>query len=307
MMTDRNDDDENLEEDGCTFEFADETEGGAESSGAVYRVYDGEDFGQYMDDDDDSPHVMLPESQLDGGSGGGGGTHNSRRRKSTALLRETFGRLLLTVGGGGGGGPGPGPGGRSKHAPSTAVAEGQSQNPGYRIQEVSFADCKMGSALVDRRSTGAGHSAAGSDSGIDSRSGYSLETESDLGPSRSAAAWWDMNTLSSRNQTPMSASALELRRNPPPSSSFASSSSSGKRVLSKGPLLDAPGVNDDNIVRSQQQQQQYQKSSDTERASSEGVKRLSNPFRKIYKTLHRRKSTNLQEMSYSQDYEDIRL
>lgn len=286
---DDGDDGDCFEEDGCTFDFQDDTEASSGVTGApVFRVYEGEDFGQYLDDDAHPPPPPSPWELGQGLDPGGGGAETAdnpaRRPKSTVLLREKIGRLLLTGGGSTG---------RSKRA---SVAP--PQVPSYSIHEVSFADCKMGSAV-----SGTG---TGSDSGIDCRSGYSLETESDLGPQRSST-WWDVDTLSSRRQGhPSSASALELRQRP---SASADSTSGISRPQIGGRQADTTTsvVNDDVIIRRQQQQQQ--KSSDaSSRASSDGVKRLSNPLRMIYNTLNRRKSTNLQqELTPNRDYEDIRL
>lgn len=281
------DDDDCFEEDGGTFDFQDDTEASSGGTGGpVFRVYEGEDFGQYLDDDAHPPPPPPSPWEIGQGLDPGGGAEtpdNQRRPKSTVLLREKIGRLLLTGGSAGG---------KSKRA---SVAP---QVPSYSIHEVSFADCKMGGAV-----SGAG---AGSDSGIDCRSGYSLETESDLGPQRSST-WWDVDTLSSRRQgLPSSASALELRQRSSPSAD-STSGISRPQIGRRHDDTTTSGVNDDVIIRRQQQQQQ-QKSSDAARTSSEGVKRLSNPLRMIYNTINRRKSTNLQqELTPNRDYEDIRL
>lgn len=278
-MAEPYDDDDNFEEDGCTMDFFDETDASpgtmATTAGPVnYRNYEGEDFAQYLNDDDDPQHNQWGAELALGGIPADDRTH-SRRRISTANIREKLGRLLLTSGSG-----------RSRNS---TLAPQQNLN---RISDVSFADCKMGN--VDRPSEG---SVLGSDSGIDCRSGFSLETESDLG-AQASSSWWDMDSLSSKRQPRSSASAIDLRR------SVADYSSNGSGREQR--RLDRPEARPSGGNEAAASRDPTRKASDPERTDSNN-KSLTNTFRKFYNTLSRRKSANLQQMSYDQDSEDIRL
>lgn len=279
------DDDDNFEEDGCTMDFSDEMDPSpgtmATIAGPVtYRHYEGEDFAQYLnDDDEDLQHNHWCSERAPGGIPADDRTY-SRRRLSTANIREKLGRLLL-----------PSANGRSRNS---TLAPQQNLN---RIYDVSFADCKMGS--VDRPTEG---SVLGSDSGIDCRSRFSLETESDLG-AQASSAWSDMDSsLSPSKRRPSSStSAIDLSR------SVADYSSNGSGREQRRLDRSEVGPNGSNVAAASRELGSARKASDPGRTDGPSKLKLTNSFRKIYNTLSRRKSANLQHMSYDQDSEDIRL